>query len=112
MSEPVDVSRLTYSMGRALYRLAMLTGTPDSEQRALWDRMTSPQPGDVVIEVTSFRGYDPDGVGRLLRVEDQDDDPRHVVEPLHAPGTEQGWRNAEFIALPEVDLREWAPADR
>ena len=67
----------------------------------LRERMRDPRPGDLVLEISRLGGmmpgrFDPDSIGRLLRVEGD----RWVVEPLHAPGAEQGWQNADFIALP------------
>lgn len=108
-----DASRLLYDVGRALWHTAATAATaatgsePGYARRALFERMAAPRPGDLVIEVSSFGGYDADGVGRLLRIEDEGADPRYVVAPLHSPDVEQGWRNAEFVALPEGRLTAW-----
>jgi hypothetical protein len=92
-------------IGRELHR-ATLTGDPPPVIKELGERMRNPQPGDLVLEISRLGGmmpgrFDPDSIGKLLRVEGD----RWVVEPLHAPGTEQGWQNAEFIALP--DRHRW-----
>jgi len=94
-------SYLLAIIGRELWRSACIGNAPPIITR-LRERMLAPQPGDLVIEITRLGGmmpdrFDPDSIGRLLRVEGD----RWVVEPLHAPGTEQGWRNADFVALPD-----------
>lgn len=96
----LDASYLLAVTGRELWRSARIGDVK------LHERMEHPRPGDLVLEISRFGGlhpdrFDPDSIGRLLRIEGD----RWVVEPLHAPGTEQGWRNAEFIALP--DRNRW-----
>ncbi len=85
-------------VGRALWSSVLIGGAPPATL-AMRERMSHPRPGDLVLEISPFRReFDPDSIGTLLRVEGD----RYVIEPLHAPGTEQGWRNAEFIALPDA----------
>ena len=93
-------------IGRELHR-ATLIGNAPPVIASLRERMRNPRPGDLVLEISRLGGmmpgrFDPDSIGRLLRIEGD----RWVVEPLHAPGTEQGWQNAEFVALP--DHYRWA----
>ena len=104
-------SELLYYAGRALWQ-SVLIGDPPPATVQLRFRMKNPRPGDLVIEISEFgRTFDPDSVGRLVRVEHSDDLDltRHVVEPLNRPGEEQGWRNAEFVAIPdERSSYQWA----
>jgi len=90
-------------IGRELYR-ATLIGNAPPVIKELGERMRNPQPGDLVLEVSRWGGmrpdrFDPESIGRLVRIEGD----RQVVEPLHAPGTDQGWQNARFVALPDRD---------
>jgi hypothetical protein len=98
-------------VGRELHRATLIGNAPPLITK-LRERMRNPQPGDLVLEISRLGGmipgrFDPDSIGRLLRAESADGGrDRWVVEPLHAPGTEQGWQNAEFVALP--DHYRWA----
>jgi len=88
-------------IGHELYRATLIGHAPPIIEK-LRERMLSPQPGDLVLEVSRLGGFrpdrfDPDSIGRLVRVEGD----RFVVEPLHEPGKEQGWQNATFVALPD-----------
>ncbi len=94
-----EESELLAVVGRELWRKALGRGV-------LGQRMMDPQPGDLVMEITRWGSFDPDGIGRLARVEGSAPGERWVVKPLHRPGEEQGWQNAQFIALP--DRRKWA----
>lgn len=100
-----EESALIFHIGRALWTSQIAI------QGELLERMRRPQPGDLVIEISRIGSFDPDGVGRLISIEGTDPDDRYVVAPLHAPGTEQGWQNATFIALPDRKRSEW-PAHR
>lgn len=106
-----DPAELLYYAGRALW-MSVLIGNPPPATVSVHARMNAPRPGDLVIEIGRIGGsFDPDGVGRLLRVEHPDDEARirYVIEPLHRPGEEQGWRNARFVALPDqVSSWNWA----
>ena len=65
------------------------------------DDLLHPKPGDLVVDVSSWsHRADPDGVGWLLRVEVGAPSDRWVIEPLGMPGTEQGWANCQFVAVP------------
>jgi hypothetical protein len=96
------MAELLATIGRELYRRA---------NGRLAERMTNPRPGDLVIEMTSFGPWDPDQIGRIIRIEkaDPNDDlvERWVVAPLHDPEREQGWRNATFIAIPDTKVSRW-----
>ncbi|MET8648463.1 hypothetical protein [Nocardia aurea] len=92
-----------YWLGRSLWSMAIRR----SDGREC-ERMYRPRVGDLVFERTSFAGFDPDGVGHLLRIEGDD----FVIEPLLRPGEECRWANAEFVALPEgMKVMDWAKAD-
>ncbi|WP_327066807.1 hypothetical protein [Kitasatospora sp. NBC_01302] len=98
-----DPIELLYYAGRALW-LSVLVGDPAPATLQLRNRMKQPRPGDLVIEISSFnQTFDPDSVGRLVRIENAHDMGlcRHVTAPLGRPGEEQGWRNAEFVAIPD-----------
>lgn len=99
------LAELLFYVGRAL-EAAVNVGQPAPAVAALAERMHNPRPGDLVMEVTSFGPFDPDSIGRLLRVETSPTDhtfvTRWVTEPLGRPGQEQGWQNAEFVALPDM----------
>jgi hypothetical protein len=106
-----EESYLLAVMGYELYRHTSPGSRPKMPMsEALAERMAKPEPGDLVLEVSTLGGmrpdrWDPDRIGRLVRTEDEDTDTRFVVAPLHAPEREQGWLNATFIALP--DKRKW-----
>jgi hypothetical protein len=93
-------------VGYELYRVAVLAGSPEGSIRSrLRERMQAPQPGDIVLEVSTLAGlrpdrWDPDRIGRLVRHEGTAPGDRYVVAPLHDPEREQPWQNATFIALP------------
>jgi hypothetical protein len=64
------------------------------------ERMVRPKVGDLVVEM-SWGPFDPDSVGVLLEIQGAPELPdRYVIEPLSKPGTQQGWQNAQFIAVP------------
>ena len=98
-----DPAELLYYAGHALWSRANV-GSPAPATAQLRKRMRHPRPGDLVIEISGFgRTFDPDSVGRLVRIEHADDLDltRYVVAPLGRPGEEQGWQNAEFVAVPD-----------
>lgn len=106
-----EESYLLAVVGRELWRSACIGNAPPVI-KDLRGRMRNPQPGDLVLEISRLGGmmpdrFDPDSIGRLIRVESAEHTGRDrwVVEPLHAPGTEQGWQNAEFVAIP--DRNRW-----
>jgi hypothetical protein len=109
-----EESYLLAVMGRELYRHTALGSRPKMPMsEALAERMAKPRPGDLVLEISTFSGmrpdrWDPDRIGRLVRVEGQEPGERWVVAPLHDPEREQGWQNVIFIALP--DRWKWAEA--
>lgn len=103
----VEESKAIAERGRKLWR-STLNGDAPPLAGELRQRMRSPKPGDLVIEISGFGGFDPDGVGRLVSVEGEPPDyERFVVAPLHKPDVEQGWQNSTFIALPTPDDDEW-----
>jgi hypothetical protein len=94
-------------VGRELHRATLIGNAPPAITK-LRERMLNPQAGDLVLEISRLGGmkpdrFDPDSIGHLVRIEGD----RWVVEPLHAPGALQGWRNATFVALP--DRNGWLP---
>jgi len=109
-----EESYLLAVMGYELYRNTYLGSRPKMPlTEALAERIVKPQPGDLVLEISTLAGlrpdrWDPDRIGRLVRVEGEDPDGRWVVAPLHDPEREQGWQNATFIALP--DKWKWSEA--
>jgi hypothetical protein len=90
------------------HELFMATiGTP------LGDRMSRPEPGDLVLEVTHFgHGWDPNRIGRLVRIEGKAPDERYIVAPAHAPAQHREWRRCRFIALPTAQGQEWLNGHR
>lgn len=110
-----DPAELLYYAGRALW-LTVNVGNPAPATAQLRKRMRNPEPGDLVIEVSGLsQAFDPDKVGRLVRIENADDMNlrRHVTEPLGRPGEEQGWRNAEFVAVPDQrSSDQWAQPEK
>jgi hypothetical protein len=91
-------------------------GQPVPAQAELVARMRRPRIGDLVVEVSSFRGFDPDGLGWLRELTyatpgRTDLVDCYVVEPLHRPGETQNWRNAEFIAVPTDRASQWQNGD-
>jgi hypothetical protein len=99
-----EEARILAVLGRELFVAS--AGTP------LWNRMRRPRPGDLVLEISGFgRGWDPDRIGRLVRVEGKPPDDRYVVDPLHDPARRQSWQHAEFIALPTLVAEDWLLLD-
>jgi hypothetical protein len=99
-----EESRILAVVGHALY--LSCTGTP------LAERMRAPRPGDLVLEVTEFgRGWDPDRIGRLVRVEGSPSDERYVIAPLHDAERQRVWRDSTFVALPIEPADGWLNAD-
>lgn len=86
-----DATKHIYTVGRALWA-SVNVGNPAPAVAALRDRMRRPRVGDLVMEISSFKGYDPDGVGTLAAIEGDDPEfpDRYVVEPLGKPGERQG----------------------
>lgn len=97
--------------------LNTLVGSPAPRVAALFERLTNPQIGDMVLEITTIGYVPPYGnrLGRLVRQED---------EPVYSPegegvteedllitekityiqtmdGREFRWRNADFIVVAE-----------
>lgn len=101
-----EEARMLAVVGRELYMATITNPAPDMKQ--LGDRMRHPRPGDLVLEVSGIgRDWDPDQLGRLIRIEGEFPDDRYIVAPLHDPEREQGWRNSTFIALPTDRASRW-----
>jgi hypothetical protein len=82
-------------------------GTP------LGDRMSKPEPGDLVLEITHFgRGWDPNRIGHLVRIEGRAPEERYIVAPAHAPAQHREWRHCSFIALPTDQGQNWLNVHR
>lgn len=96
------LARVLYATGKLLHR----SGGVDSavaDRRRLSSAMGRLRRGDLVVVVDRF---DPDGVGRLERIEGVWPHERYVIRPLHRPDAEQGWQNCVVLALPD-DAHEW-----
>jgi hypothetical protein len=99
-----EESRILAVLGWELFMAS--PGTP------LAERMRRPQPGDIVMEISSFgRGWDPNRIGRLVRIEGRSPDEHYIVAPLHDPDQQWGWRQSEFIALPTEQAEKWLAGD-
>jgi hypothetical protein len=84
---------------------ACLVGNPAPRVAAMYERMTHPQPGDVVLETgTCWRPDWPErALGRLIRIEpgaNQFEDAYVVESMYYADGAITTWQNCHFIALP------------
>jgi hypothetical protein len=102
-AEIARLALLIANLGRNLRSALLQIRGSDIDRALVIARMAHPGPGDLVVEITAFGApRDPDSVGRLIRVEGTDPDERWVVEPVHKPGAEQGWRNAMFAAVPDT----------
>lgn len=112
--------RLIATLAYNLY-LACLVGDPAPKVKRLFGRMTEPQIGDLVVEVSTVhrtvRGAG--AMGKLVRVveepvceasewEGDEPIPTERVWFVELPdGTESKWINASFIAIPtEIDHYE------
>ncbi len=83
-----------------------------SQGTTLGERMREPRAGDLVLEITDFgRGWDPNRIGRLVRVEGRPPAARHVIAPLHDPELRLAWEHGEFIALPNKPAKDWLKGD-
>lgn len=94
----VQLARALARAGRAWY-----AGPEGAARRR--DAQLVPEGLVFVADLVDGQGrsrFDPDGVGRLLRVEDSG---RVVIEPLHRRGV-QGWVGAVVLPLPE-DAGAW-----
>jgi hypothetical protein len=96
-----EESELFAVVGRELWRSTLIGDAPPAIKE-LRERMRDPQPGDLVMEISKWGQFDPDSIGRLVRVDGPD---FVLIEPLHRPGEEVSWGNCEFVALP--DKRKW-----
>lgn len=91
-----------HSIGQILYH-ALLMATHAPAGRRMFERAKSPQPGDVVIEVSSLRET-PVGIFEGVEVIDKDTKETAVlIERLD--GTKQRWENADFFTVLPVEAR-------
>lgn len=82
------------SVAFAAYRLAM-NNTPFCA--AMWRRMESPQPGELVMEISrAARAGVVDGFGELVSY-DRDEATGEIRRP---DGVLMHWENATFVAVP------------
>lgn len=91
-----------------LWMCALSTQTPAG--RALYERMSKPKVGDLVMETTSWRLLKKNrrGFGRLVAVKEGRTD-YDTVWTLETPdGHRCNWRNARMIAVP-AGTHEWFP---
>ena len=133
MTNTTDVSALeaaASALGAAGYAAHSMTlvGNAAPMVQTYRERIRNPQPGDLVVEASSFpmrdrKGFGHVAVGTLVRsgvehvVEEPDDDQPEgweydekawYVDPL-AGGDTVRWTNSEFIAIPHshTQAREW-----
>ena len=75
----------------------------------LYRRLRNPEPGDIVVETSSFRPYDPESVGVFVgRVWDMGHPDGEKQDPINylwrvkslITGEVQNWGNADFVAVP------------
>lgn len=84
---------------------ACLVGNPAPKVKEMYERMSHPQPGDVVLETgTCWRADWPErALGRLIRIErgpNEFEDTYVVASMYFADRAITNWQNASFIALP------------
>lgn len=84
-----------------------LVGNPAPMVNRMLERMKNPSPGDLVLELTTFRMY-PRRQGQLGRLEKIEyEKPKDELNPdnvyyIRRPNGEVvRWRNADVIAIPE-----------
>ena len=113
MADEVDLAEIVAKVSRNLRR-ACAVGHPAPVVASMWEDMTNPQPGDLVLEVSRLRQapFDPDCLGRLVRVES--DEVRGAVwfvVPLAGmkAGQEVRWENADFVKVLTERPRDPAP---
>jgi len=96
------------AVGLAAYRMT-LVGHAAPMVTAYFERVSNPQPGDLVVEYTTFARRERDGqaheaVGFLV----SRDGDECTIEP-YVGGAPELWGNAEFISIPRssTEAREW-----
>ena len=109
----LDQMRLLEVLAYAVYSPMLIGNRPPSTER-LYQRMTHPVVGDLVVEVTAIYQSEISGasdwshLGILERVEhDSDDLPWYFLRGLD--GYQKRWWNAAFVAVPSSlrQLFEW-----
>lgn len=103
MADELELVELVAQVARNLRR-ACLVGNPAPVVAGMWQDMANPELGDLVLEISSFRRkpFEPSSLGRLVRVEDEDEGERiWTIVPLVGPqaGQEVRWENADFIKV-------------
>jgi len=101
-------------LGNALYSAVLMGNAPPIIQD-LRNRMRSPAPGDLVLEVSRLRPldrehWDESSIGHLERIERENGEPVYYVLPLEQTLPRTRWTNAEFIALPTDRVHAWLAA--
>ena len=121
MMDLKEVAKMIRCTGHELYYVSSTSQGP--KWNMLWQRMNSPRPGDMVIELTRIyqdgeTGNHLRAVGTLLRVtrepvepwEDDDLSGRPYEKVWYIrnlAGEEVRWVNADFAAIP-TKTRGWA----
>jgi hypothetical protein len=101
--EPTNEQRI-YALARGIWSL-VLRGDQTQRDEALFQRMRHPQPGDLVVELSTGRQvrrnteHAAQAVGFLVAVEGESYQRRYHVRP-YAGGEVLSWDNAEFVAVP------------
>lgn len=96
-----EVGNVIAAAGHAAFMMAVIAGAPPAVQ-AYRDRALTPQPGDLVLELTSYQLRDRTGegheaLGTFVRREGDS----WIVENF-ARGVEERWANCEFVAIPRT----------
>lgn len=94
-----EIERLAI-VGRWLYRSCL--GANCEYNRRIFERMKSPQLGDIVLEITRFGPFDPESVGTFIRRDGE----ACLIMRLDCDEV-QRWENAEFMSLPNTFSEDW-----
>lgn len=90
-----------------LFRSACSGGLSDIPYlRRLFEDLKNPQPGDMVLEITSAHRYKSyQRMGKLVSVADEEAGKCWKIERVFTDGTIETWRNAEFIKVPQTRFK-------
>jgi hypothetical protein len=112
MQKP-DINNLLKLVAAAAYAAYSntLCGNPSPNQEAYYKRMSNPEVGDLVLEISRLRGPKViDSIGRLISITNEpfpdweDDEPvpkRDVWTIKTLDDREFRWENCNFIVIPE-----------
>lgn len=112
--------RMMADLAKAL-QSAVLVGNPAPVVKRMWQRMSHPEPGDLVLELSTFyRRYSEPNMGILLAVRDEwaqtdEEYAKDFAENLN--GEQDGWRGIEYnvhyvqYGPKPADVYRWHNAD-